>query len=96
MKQLDTNRNLVADLVAKHLPLARMHRPHCSYLAWIDFSAYNLGDDPAAHILEHAKVAFVPGVRFGEKFNQYVRLNFATSPEILEEAIKRVAAAIVK
>lgn len=96
MKQLDSNRDLVKKLVSEKLPQARMHRPHCSYLAWIDFSAYNLGTDPAQFLVDHAKVAFVPGVRFGEKFNQYVRLNFATSPEILTEAINRVAAIVEK
>jgi cystathionine beta-lyase len=68
--------------------------PHCSYLAWIDFSAYELGDDPAGYLLENAKVAFVPGVRFGEAFSGYIRFNFATSPEIIEEAINRVAKAL--
>jgi cystathionine beta-lyase len=91
MVQLDSNRKLVASLVAEKLPKAKMHMPHCSYLAWIDFSGYEIGEDPAAHLLEHAKVAFVPGVRFGKSFEQYVRLNFATSPEIIAEAINRVA-----
>lgn len=94
MKQLDSNRDLVAKLVKEKLPLARMHRPHCSYLAWIDLSAYHLGEDPAGVLLEKAKVAFVPGARFGAKFNQYIRLNFATSPDIIEEAINRVSRAL--
>ena len=94
MVQLDTNRKLVASLVAEKLPKAKTHMPHCSYLAWIDFAGYELGADPAAYLVEHAKVAFVPGVRFGEKFSSYIRLNFATSPEIITEAINRVARAL--
>ena len=94
MTQLDINRKLVFDLAAEKLPKAKTHMPHCSYLAWIDFSAYEIGDDPAGYLLENAKVAFVPGVRFGEKFAGYVRLNFATSPEIITEAINRVAKAL--
>ena len=91
MGQLDHNRKLVIDLVAEKLPLAKTHMPHCSYLAWIDFSGYELAVDPFTHLLEEAKVAFVPGIRFGENFSQFVRLNFATSPEIITEAINRVA-----
>ena len=94
MVQLDTNRKLVASLVAEKLPKAKTHMPHCSYLAWLDFAGYALGPDPAAYLVEHAKVAFVPGVRFGEKFSSYIRLNFATSPEIITEAINRVARAL--
>lgn len=91
MVQLDSNRELVSKLVAEMLPRAKTHMPHCSYLSWIDFGDYDLGADPAASLVERAKVAFVPGVRFGEKFSSYIRLNFATSPEIIEEAISRVA-----
>jgi cystathionine beta-lyase len=36
----------------------------------------------------------VPGERFGKDFSQFIRLNFATSPEIIEEAFERVSAAI--
>ena len=91
MSQLDINRKLVVDLVAEKLPLARIHMPHCSYLAWIDFSGYEIEGEPFTHLLEQAKVAFVPGSRFGENFSSFIRLNFATSPEIITEAINRVA-----
>lgn len=91
MVQLDFNRKLVVDLVGEKLPLAKTHMPHCSYLAWIDFSGYQIDGEPFTHLLEEAKVAFVPGVRFGEEFSSFVRLNFATSPEIITEAINRVA-----
>lgn len=94
MVQLDHNRKLVLRLVEEKLPKARTHMPHCSYLAWIDFSAYELGDDPAGYLVENARVAFVPGVRFGQAFSGYIRFNFATSPEIIEEAINRVAKAL--
>jgi cystathionine beta-lyase len=60
-------------------------------LAWLDLSALNLGEDPAAVLVEKAKVAFVPGIRFGQQSSQFVRLNFATSPEIIGEAITRIS-----
>lgn len=91
MLQLDQNRTLVSTLVAEKLPQATTHLPHCSYLSWIDLTQYRLGEDPSLYLVEKAKVAFVPGHRFGEKFSQYVRLNFATSPALIEEAIERVA-----
>ena len=91
MVQLDHNRKLVDQLVKEKLPLAISHIPHCSYLSWIDFSEYKLDVEPATHFLEHGRVAFQPGVRFGEQWSQFLRLNFATSPEIIEEAINRAA-----
>ena len=91
MVQLDHNRNLVAELIAAKTPGVGYRSPHCSYLAWLDLSTFNLGEDPSAILIEKAKVAFVPGIRFGTQFAQFVRLNFATSPEILEEAFNRLA-----
>jgi cystathionine beta-lyase len=91
MAQLEINRHLVADLIERFTPKVGYHLPRCSYLAWLDLSQFNLGEDPAAVLVEKAKVAFVPGFRFGKQSNQFVRLNFATSPEILEEAFARLS-----
>lgn len=46
-------------------------------------------DDFTKALLEEAKVALVPGSGFGAPDN--VRLSYATSPEILDEAIDRIA-----
>lgn len=91
MVQLDYNRKLVDQLITEKLPLAKSHIPHCSYLSWIDFSEYKLDVEPSTHFLEKGLVAFQPGIRFGEQWAQFLRLNFATSPEIIEEAINRAA-----
>ena len=91
MIQLDHNRKLVASLIESTTPGVGYLIPHSSYLAWLDLTSFNLGEDPAAVLIEKAKVACVPGVRFGPQSTQSVRLNFATSPEILEEAFNRLA-----
>jgi cystathionine beta-lyase len=49
--------------------------------------------DPARHLLEHARVAVNSGPTFGAEGTGFVRLNAATSPVILTEAIERIAAA---
>ncbi|MFM2214866.1 MAG: hypothetical protein RJA88_235 [Actinomycetota bacterium] len=90
MLQLDHNRKYVAELIEAKTPGVGYLIPHCSYLAWLDLTSFNLGEDPSTHLIEHAKVAFVPGHRFGSQATQFVRLNFATSPEILEEAFNRL------
>jgi cystathionine beta-lyase len=41
--------------------------------------------------VERAKVAFNPGHIYGALGKDYVRLNFATSPEIITEAFDRMA-----
>ena len=91
MVHLDHNRKLISELIAAKTPGVGYRIPHCSYLAWLDLSSFNLGEDPSAVLVERGKVAFVQGLRFGSQSTQFVRLNFATSPEILEEAFNRLA-----
>ena len=91
---LDSNRRLLADLLAERLPAVR-HRPgDATYLAWLDCRALGLGDDPAAPFLEHGRVALTSGLPFGRGGAGHARLNLAASPEVLEEAVRRMAAAV--
>ena len=91
MAQLDHNRKLVKELLAKYLPAAKYVIPESTYLAWIDISCLGLGDNASDLLIENNKVAFNPGTEFGAQFGAYIRFNFATSPEIIEEGIKRLA-----
>ncbi len=91
---LDENRNLVANLVQSRIPAIGYKIPNCSYLAWLDLSKLNLGEDPGAVLLERAKVAFNSGHIYGAHGKDYVRLNFATSPTIITEAFDRIASVL--
>lgn len=87
---LDENRRLVADLLKNKIPAIKYRIPDCSYLAWLDVSELNLGENPAAHFLEKGKVAFNAGHTYGTDYSQFVRLNFGTSPEIITDSIGRI------
>ena len=89
--QLDENRHLIKNLLSAKLPSVRYHLPDNGYLAWLDVEALQLGEDPSKVLLEKGRVAFNAGHTFGAQTSQYVRLNFATSPEIVTEAIDRIA-----
>ncbi|QIG41274.1 aminotransferase class I/II-fold pyridoxal phosphate-dependent enzyme [Microbacterium sp. 4R-513] len=91
---IESNLDLLGQQVADHLPGVRLRRGQATYLAWLDFSALGLGDDPAAWILEHAKVAFVGGPDFGSPGKGYARLNVACAPDTIVEAVGRIAAAL--
>lgn len=94
VSQLDENRYLIKNLLSANLPSVRYHIPDNGFLAWIDLESLKLGDDPSKVLLEKSRVAFNAGHTFGAQSSQYVRLNFATSPEIVTEAIHRIARAI--
>ncbi|MEV7797712.1 aminotransferase class I/II-fold pyridoxal phosphate-dependent enzyme [Microbacterium foliorum] len=94
LRTLDANRVLLEDLLASKLPAARYRIPDAGYLAWIDLSGLGWGDNPARRILKEAKVALHFGPAFGEQGRGFVRLNFGTSPEIITEAIERIASLV--
>lgn len=91
---LADNRRLLGDLLAEQLPAVRWQPPEATFLAWLDCRALGLGDDPAAAFLEKGRVAPSSGPMFGSGGAGHVRFNFATSPEILAEAIRRMASAV--
>ncbi|WP_409467616.1 MalY/PatB family protein [Streptomyces sp. HC307] len=90
---LDDNRRLLADLLGEHLPAVDYRPGEATYLAWLDCRALGLGDDPADVFLHRGRVALNSGIPFGAGGVGHVRLNLATSPEIITEAVRRMAAA---
>ena len=87
---LEENSLMVCNLLAAKLPSVKTHLPQSSYVAWLDLTSLNLGENPAQTLLERGKVAFNAGHLYGAQSTQFVRLNYATSPTILTEAIDRI------
>jgi cystathionine beta-lyase len=81
--------------IADRLPGVRWRRGPGTYLAWLDLREALPGEaDPARLLLADARVALNSGLPFGAGGEGFVRLNFATTPEILDEALTRVATAL--
>ncbi|MEJ3746000.1 aminotransferase class I/II-fold pyridoxal phosphate-dependent enzyme [Actinomycetes bacterium KLBMP 9797] len=91
---LDENRRLLAELLATRLPAIGYRPAPGTYLSWLDCRALGLGDDPAAAFLARGRVALYRGPDFGTGGAGHVRLNLGTSPEIITEAVRRMAATV--
>ena len=92
--EIDANRSLLARLLADRLPQIEYAVPAATYLAWLDCRGLGLGDDPAVVFRERGRVAFSSGPSFGESGRGFVRVNLATSPAILTEAVDRMVGAL--
>ncbi len=68
--------------------------PEATYLGWFDFRPYDLEPNPYTFFLERGKVALGNGARFGDPGRGFVRLNFATSRNILEKITDRMDRAL--
>lgn len=108
LEGLAANRALLARLLAQHLPGVRYTSPQGTYLAWLDCRALGLesGESPeglavvsdmaatARMFLDRSRVALSSGHVFGTGGAGHVRLNFATSQDILTEALTRMGQAV--
>ncbi len=92
--QLDANAGLLHTLLEQYLPGIGYRRPQASFLAWLDCRQLGIGDDPAAVFLDRGRVALSPGPDFGTQGSGFARLNLGTSPELLAEAVRRMAASL--
>lgn len=89
MVEVADNKDLLASLLAERLPDVRLMRSPATYLGWLDCSRLGL-PHPREHFLEHGRVAFNPGRDFGSASEQWVRINLATSPEIVARGVDRI------
>lgn len=90
-------RDLVAGLLRDLLPGLTFVEPTGAFYFFIRVdSLFREGISGSADLctwfIEETGVAMVPGVAFGD--DRYVRISFATSDELLTEAINRVAGAV--
>jgi cysteine-S-conjugate beta-lyase len=91
--QIDENRRLLARLLREQLPRVGYVPGSATFLAWLDCRNLGLGEDPAAAFLERGRVALSPGPEFGVQGAGFARLNIGTSPELISEAVRRMAVA---
>lgn len=93
------NRDFLTDYLRQHLPAVKFHPVESTYLAWLDLRGCPHAGDIQKFLLEDARVALHDGPTFApESFKPqtqgFVRLNFATSREILTEALERMRRAL--
>ena len=80
--------------MAADLPSVGFGPPEATYLCWLDFRGTGLGGDPATPLLDRFGVALSSGPKFGPDSAGFARLNVATSEEILDRVIDRIAEAV--
>ena len=93
MVEVAANKALLVRLVDEMLPGVIYTPSPATYLAWIDCTGLAL-PRPRQHFLTQAKVALNDGADFAADRSQFVRMNLAASPQIITEAVERMAASL--
>ena len=88
--QLDENRLALAGLLDEHVPGAIYRPPSATYLAWIDCRGLGFDEEPD-EVFRSRGVELSPGAQFGPPGVGHVRLNIATSPQVLAAMVAAMA-----
>jgi cystathionine beta-lyase len=91
---LTDRRDRLAAALADHLPMVDHVAPEATFLSWIDFGPLDLPEPPAQFFLDRALVALGSGEEYGPGGEGRVRLNFATSTELLDEIVERMVTSV--
>lgn len=93
--QLRANRDWLVTHLPEAVPGIEFEVPKATYLMFVDFRNTAFAHErPAAWLRKHARVAMSEGADFGPGGERKARLNFATSPSILREAVTRIGDAV--
>ncbi|GAA3024951.1 MalY/PatB family protein [Tetragenococcus solitarius] len=91
---LKENVEITYQFFQSELPNVKVSKPEATYLMWLDFSFYQLTDKQLEKkIINEAKVVLNPGISYGEKGSQHMRINIACPRSTLKEGLQRIAAA---
>jgi cystathionine beta-lyase len=96
LEYLRGNRDLVRKYLRESIPLIRMCNIEATYLAWLDCTEANVGENPSQFFLKNARVALNDGGEFGKEGAGFVRLNFACPRQRLIQALDRMRNALKK
>ncbi|WP_457606844.1 MalY/PatB family protein [Nitratifractor sp.] len=93
----ESNIAYVREFMAERTPAIHPLPVEATYLIWLDCREMGLGDEELKKFFYHeAKLLLNPGVSFGEAGSGFMRLNAATSGELLKEAMGRLETAYRK
>ena len=72
----------------KHMPLIKVLLPEATFLLWLDCSALGFDEEGLKNFfIKEVKLGLNTGTDFGEGGAGFMRLNIATSKEVLERAM---------
>jgi|BEDMetMinimDraft_2_1075160.scaffolds.fasta_scaffold00358_2 aspartate/methionine/tyrosine aminotransferase len=84
-------RSIVMRYIEENYPVVSARTPEGTFYGWINVAGSGMnGNEVAKLLLKEAKVGVLPGYLFGKQGENYIRISFATSDQIVEEGMKRL------
>lgn len=92
-QEIAANKAFFAEELHRQIPHLSYTPSEGTYLAWLDCSPLGL-EHPGRHFHEVGRVRFSFGTEFAPDAQQFVRVNLASSHEIIAEGIRRMATSL--
>lgn len=89
--ELDSSRKYLKGLIDNTKLNIKYREPDASYFGWLDLRELHLEGDIANRFISEGKIAVAPGNYYGPSGTGFIRINFATSRELITEAVTRIA-----
>lgn len=91
MEYLTLNLEYTLNFFKTNIPKIKITKPEGTYLLWLDCSALHMNNqDLYEFFLNKCKVKLNNGAKFGKSGENFLRLNIATSRDVLKEALERI------
>ena len=84
------NFNLIHDTLAQKVPEIKVYPLEGTYLVFLNLEKVLNGKTTKQFIQDECGLAIDFGHWFGKGYNSYIRINLATSPENIKEAVERI------
>lgn len=90
-KYIESNRLLVKSYLEEHIKELKLIDGEATYLLWIDISKTTLKSELfAAKLREETGLYILPGKKYGEIGDNFIRINIATSKDNVIDALHRL------
>lgn len=85
------NMDFVIEFLAANMPEVHAFRSEGTYMMWLDFGAWNMDHDSLCqHLVEKAGLGLNSGRLFGVEGDGFMRINLATSREVVAQAMNQL------
>ncbi len=92
--ELDGSRKFLKELISTSGVAIGYRMPEASYFGWLDLRKLEFQGDVASRFITEGKIAIAPGNFYGPSGNGFIRMNFATSKEIIQDAVQRILSVV--
>ena len=94
---LEESIDYVIDFINKRIPKISVNKPESTYLLWLNMKEYGMSHEQMTDFfINDVGIAINQGKMFGSGGDGYIRLNVATSREIIMQALHKLEMAINK